>query len=85
MGQYRLRCCFFVRVCYSVYLLLSGHRCSTAAQYVVLYDDTHASDQVIGWFDNGSPFTIFAGNARIISSTSGENSVDFVSYARRSK
>lgn len=34
----------------------------TAARYVALYDDTHASDALVGYFDNGAAFTITAGN-----------------------
>lgn len=35
----------------------------TAARYVVLYDDTHVSDAVIGYFDYGaSGFTLTDGN-----------------------
>ncbi len=34
----------------------------TAARYVVLYDDTHASDALVGYWDNGSNFTLTAGN-----------------------
>lgn len=31
------------------------------ARYFILYDDTHASDLLIGWFDYGSSFTVADG------------------------
>ena len=35
----------------------------TAARYVALYDDTHASDALVGYFDYGvGGFTLTAGN-----------------------
>jgi hypothetical protein len=34
----------------------------TEARYVVLYDDTHASDALVGYWDNGSGFTLTDGN-----------------------
>jgi hypothetical protein len=30
----------------------------SAARYAVLYDDTHASEALVGYWDNGSEFTI---------------------------
>jgi hypothetical protein len=39
----------------------SGSNFDTA-QYVVLYDDTHASDALVGYFDNGAGFTLTDGN-----------------------
>ena len=32
-----------------------------AFQYVILYNDTHASDALIGWWDYGSAITLTAG------------------------
>jgi len=32
-------------------------------QYVVLYNDTHASDGLIGWWDYGSAITLQAGES----------------------
>jgi hypothetical protein len=34
----------------------------TEARYVVLYDDTHASDALVGYWDNGAGFTLTDGN-----------------------
>jgi hypothetical protein len=34
----------------------------TAGRYVVLYDDTHASDALVGYFDNSANFTLTDGN-----------------------
>ncbi|MEH2513929.1 flagellar capping protein FliD [Nitrobacteraceae bacterium AZCC 1564] len=35
-------------------------------QYVVLYNDTAANDELIGWYDYGVPLTITSGNSFII-------------------
>jgi hypothetical protein len=44
---------------------LVGTKCVVTAsgsvgpfQYVVLYDDTHASDVLVGWWDRGAPLTL---------------------------
>lgn len=34
----------------------------TEGRYIVLYDDTHASDALVGFFDNGAGATVTAGN-----------------------
>lgn len=33
------------------------------ARYVVMYDDTHANDILIGWWDYGSAFTVLEGES----------------------
>ena len=35
-------------------------------QYVVLYNDTAASDELIGWYDYGTALTITAGNSFVV-------------------
>jgi len=49
---------------------LVGTKCVVTAsgavgpfQYVVLYDDTHASDILIGWWDRGTPLTLAASDS----------------------
>jgi hypothetical protein len=35
-------------------------------RYVALYDDTHANDALVGYFDNGSTVSLTTGNTFLV-------------------
>jgi len=44
-----------------------------SARYIVIYDDTHASDAVVGFVDYGAPFVVTEGNSLTV--TPGANGI----------
>lgn len=37
-----------------------------AFRYIVLYNDTAATDELIGWIDLGAPYTLTSGNSFVV-------------------
>jgi len=50
-------------------------------QYVMLYNNTHASDSLIGWWDYGSPLTLLNGETFSVKFSGSDTSGDILTIS----